>query len=69
MNEVNFINYLLLALFVAGTFYVTMIVAKEVCDDFSRYLRPIKRLMRRHFLRIVHEVVSSLRALTMRAAS
>ena len=69
MNEVNFINYLLLAFFVAGTFYVTMIVAKEVRDDFSRYLRPVKRLVRRHFLRIVHEVVSSLRALSMRAAS
>lgn len=69
MNEVNFINYLLLAFFVAGTFYVTRIVAKEVRDDFQRYLKPVKRLMRRYLLRFVHEVLSFFRAFSIRTAS
>ena len=69
MNEVNIINYLLLAFFVAGTFYVTVVVAKEVCEDFSRHLRPVKRLMRRWLLRVVHEAAASLRSFSMRVAS
>ena len=66
MNEVNFINYLLLAFFVAGTFYVTSIVAKEVCDDFSRYLKPVKRLMRRQLSRLMHDASSFLRYFSLR---
>ena len=69
MNEVNFINYLLLAFFVAGTFYVTKIVAKEVCDDFQRYIKPVKRLMRRYLLRVVHEALSFFRTFSIRTVS
>ena len=69
MNEVNFINYLLLAFFVAGTSYVTFVVAKEVRDDFLRHLKPVKRLMRRCLLRFLHEASSYLRTFSMRAAS
>gem|GEM_PF-2972294 len=69
MNEVNFINYLLLAFFVAGTFYVTRIVAKEVCDDFQRYMRPFKRLMRRCLLRMVHGVLSFFRTFSINTAA
>ena len=61
MNEVNFINYLLLAFFVAGTFYVAFVVAKEVRDDFQRYIKPIMRLMRRYLSRIVLEILSFFR--------
>ena len=66
MNEVNFINYLLLAFFVAGTFYVTSIVAKEVSDDFSRYLKPVKRLLRRYLSRMMHDASSFLRSFFLR---
>lgn len=65
MNEVNFINYLLLAFFVAGTFYVTLIVAKEVCDDFQRYLKPVKRLMRIYLSRFAHDTLSFLRTFSI----
>lgn len=61
MNEVNFISYLLLAFFVAGTFYVVRIVVREVYDDFSRYMKPFKRLLRRYLLRFMHEKSSFLR--------
>lgn len=67
MNEVNFISYLLLAFFVAGTFYVTLIVAKEVCDDFQQYLRPFKRLMRRYLSRFAHYTLSLLRTFSIHA--
>ena len=66
MNEVNFINYLLLAFFVAGTFYVASIVAKEVCDDFTRYLKPVKRLMRRQLSRLMQDASSFLRYFSLR---
>ena len=65
MNEVNIINYLLLVFFVAGTVYVTAIVAKEVCDDFLRYVKPVKRLLRRYLLRFIHETESFFRAFSI----
>ena len=67
MNEVNFVIYLLLAFFVAGTFYVTLIVAKEVCADFQRYVKPVKRLLRRCLSRYMHEASSFLRSFYIHA--
>ena len=69
MNEVNFINYLLLAFFVAGTYYVVLIVAKEVRDDLLRYFKPLKRLFRRYLSRRMHEASSVFRIFSVRAVS
>ncbi len=65
MYEVNFINYLLLAIFVIGTLYVTLIVAKEVCDDLQRNIKPVKRLLRIYLSRHLHYAFSLFRSLSI----
>ncbi len=48
MNGASFINYLLLAIFIAGTSYVTYVTVKEIYNDLVHSLKALKRLLRIH---------------------